>query len=312
MYKLCVLMSTYNGEEFLREQIDSVLEQIDVDAKLLIRDDGSCDRTCEIIEEYAEIYPNKVMICCAEKGANLGYNKSFFLLLKYANEVLENEFDFLAFSDQDDVWKEDKLVKACEKMDGLDDEAVYFSQKIIVDSVLKPIGEDLCNYHGVFEDFYDRSNASGCTMVINRKYIDTLADQELLECPYTYDSYIYRSAIVCGYHICYDSESFIYYRQHGGNAIGAWKKEERWYQKFKKYNVIFAPKEHFYQKCAAYILEHNKKGASENNAEKVKLLLDYDGNFIHKINLMWSYWLQSKSDLNRKLIIEMRMLFNII
>ena len=97
-------MSTYNGEKYLKEQIDSILSQEGVDVRLYIRDDGSSDRTTDILASYQEHKNVKI-----EKGNNLGFAKSFLTALDECDEA-----DYYAFSDQDDVWEKDKLSTAME------------------------------------------------------------------------------------------------------------------------------------------------------------------------------------------------------
>ena len=81
MDKVAVLMSTYNGETYLEEQINSILKQKNIDVELIIRDDGSTDNTVAIIEEYMDIYDNITFF----KGNNKGYANSFLSLLKIKN-----------------------------------------------------------------------------------------------------------------------------------------------------------------------------------------------------------------------------------
>ena len=78
--KVAVIMSTYNGELFIREQLDSILNQTYKNIEIVVRDDGSKDKTVEIIKEYMQKYPNIVL----HQGENLGFIKSFFELLKLA------------------------------------------------------------------------------------------------------------------------------------------------------------------------------------------------------------------------------------
>ena len=108
--KIVVLLSTYNGENYLKEQIDSILNQksshhID----LMVRDDGSSDGTIEILKSYEEEYPGRIKVHFKE---NVGYIKSYFELIREAEG-----YDYYALSDQDDIWLEDKMetaIEACE------------------------------------------------------------------------------------------------------------------------------------------------------------------------------------------------------
>ena len=97
-----VVLSSYNGEKYLRSQIDSILAQKDVQLYLHIRDDGSKDDSTNILSEYSERFSN----VSYEVGDNIGYTKSFLTALKNAPKA-----DFYAFADQDDVWDEFKIAK---------------------------------------------------------------------------------------------------------------------------------------------------------------------------------------------------------
>ena len=102
MKKVCVLMSTYNGEKYLKEQIDSILKQKGVKVNLLVRDDGSTDNTLSLLEEYKK--KGLLDYCC---GSNMKPARSFMELLSIAPDS-----DYYAFSDQDDYWEHDKLFNA--------------------------------------------------------------------------------------------------------------------------------------------------------------------------------------------------------
>ena len=111
--KVCVLISTYNGEKFLDEQIASILAQKGVEVDILVRDDGSSDMTCSLLERWQKEGKLKWY-----KGENLGFARSFMNLLKTASV-----YDYYAFCDQDDVWLPEKLKKACfvDDIEGLDE-----------------------------------------------------------------------------------------------------------------------------------------------------------------------------------------------
>ena len=99
-----VLISTYNGEKYIREQIESILAQSYPDIRIYVRDDGSKDDTAKILWEYSE----KKLIRFV-RGRNVGYGRSFGRLLRIAKEG-----DFWAFCDQDDIWLPDKVKWAVE------------------------------------------------------------------------------------------------------------------------------------------------------------------------------------------------------
>lgn len=138
--KVNILMSTYNGQRFLAQQLDSVLNQTYKDWTLLIRDDGSSDRTPEIIADYASRDP-RIHFINPDKRENLGVVKNFYTLLKY------QEADFYFFCDQDDVWLPEKLEFQMEellsespsipKMVYMDLKVVDVNLNVINDSMIK-------------------------------------------------------------------------------------------------------------------------------------------------------------------------------
>ena len=106
--KVLVLMSTYNGEKFIEDQINSIENQkLSIPLDILIRDDGSLDGTIEVIKKLNLKYHNIKLV----EGKNLGCNASFFELFKLACG-----YKYYAISDQDDIWLDDKLEKGINKI----------------------------------------------------------------------------------------------------------------------------------------------------------------------------------------------------
>lgn len=97
-----ILLATYNGEEYLRQQIDSIICQSYTNWRLIIRDDSSSDGTLAIIKDYVKRYLNKIILV-DENTPNLGSSKSFIRLLDFVSN------DYFMFTDQDDVWLPNKV-----------------------------------------------------------------------------------------------------------------------------------------------------------------------------------------------------------
>ena len=218
---IAVIMSTYNGELYLAEQIDSILNQEDVDFKLFIRDDGSVDSTPDILLEYSQKYSN-VFFCNQGERKNIGIKDSFLCLLKEVAEC-NTQIEYFAFADQDDIWKKDKLKSALARLletRETNNPKLYYSNKTFVDKQLNLITEEKIKFYGDFFDVLWASQASGCTMVFNR----ALAICSQIKNPsgelYLHDSWIYRLAVLCGADIVFDSQSHILYRQHEKNTCG--------------------------------------------------------------------------------------------
>ena len=163
MDKVAILMSTYNGAKYLREQIDSILFQKGVEVTLYIRDDGSSDGTIDIVKEYAQKYQNIIWTM----GKNVGVGNSFMQLIYDCPD----DYDYYAFSDQDDIWLEDKLKVAIDSIKQRDTPALYASNQMLVDengtqiSLRYPNDYDMQNS---VEAQFQINRISGCTFVFNK------------------------------------------------------------------------------------------------------------------------------------------------
>ena len=121
LYNVQVIMSTYNGEKYIEEQIQSIFNQKECNVSLLVRDDGSTDKTIEIVKELSLKYNIKLI-----QGENLRAAKSFLEAIKFTDE----ENDFFAFSDQDDVWLDDKLLNAIKCIEKYNDKILLYASNL--------------------------------------------------------------------------------------------------------------------------------------------------------------------------------------
>lgn len=212
--KTVILMSTYNGEKFIREQLNSLLQQT-VDVSIEIRDDGSCDGTWDILCEYAE-KNGEIHI---SKGENLGYAKSFWTIMQNAPKA-----DFYAFCDQDDVWDKDKLEiaqKALEK-ENRDIPLLYFSDVRVTDEKLNIIKNGMIEEMPVdYAHSLIKNIAPGCTFVFNNKALEFLKHYDIGKYPIDIHDWTAYRIIACLGKVVFDKTSHISYRQHGKNALGA-------------------------------------------------------------------------------------------
>ena len=213
MFNTCILLSTYNGERYLREQLDSLLLQ---QADIIIRDDGSNDNTLGIITDFCNRFPDRVKIL--ETTGNMGVAMSFITLLRYA---VSQAYDYCFFCDQDDVWLPEKCARALQKIGTADAPALYFSRKKIVDGDLRPMDAlDRVSYRGDFWDCFAYSNVYGCTMCLNKPLAELAIKNDYTGKRYLHDAFIYRMAITVGATVIYDDWESLLYRQHGGNVVG--------------------------------------------------------------------------------------------
>lgn len=221
MRRVQVLMSTYNGEKFLDEQIRSIVAQKGVEVSILVRDDGSTDSTSAILDKW-----QASGVLSWYSGKNLRSALSFMNLLCNAPDA-----DFYAFCDQDDFWLPEKLAAAVEILEPHAGEyALYMSSLTLTDAGLNVYGEMKINHLLTPGEAVVTNPATGCTMVFNKLLKDFVVQRS----PATllmHDDWVYKACIFMGGFVYADQRSFIYYRQHGNNVVGAkdglWRRIKR-------------------------------------------------------------------------------------
>lgn len=212
---VCVLLSTYNGTEFLKEQVISIFRQEKVNVSLYIRDDGSQDHTVDIIKEA---FPTEKFDFVA--GENLGAGKSFMELLF---SVIDSgkSFDYYAFADQDDIWLPEKLETAIELLKETDEPVLYCSNLVkYINGEEK--GVFYKNYSAFsLKDHIVRNDMRGCTFVFNSAFANIIRSVgmpcDVLLRWRNHDAWIYLLACLYA-KIIYDDNAHILYRIHGTNA----------------------------------------------------------------------------------------------
>lgn len=212
--KVVILMSTYNGENYIKQQLDSILEQDYDNIEVLVRDDGSTDRTTEILRKYEQQHDNLRVIY----GHNKGVIDSFFTLLCQA----DSSAAYYAFSDQDDIWLKDKIsaaVQAIGRENG--------NLPVLYATEVQPIDEEgnllkkavLSNHiRPCFSNALVENVCVGCTTVMNRNAFLLLKDKKP-EYTIMHDFWVYL-VVSCFGKVIYDHTPHIHYRQHGGNVLG--------------------------------------------------------------------------------------------
>ncbi|TPK91793.1 glycosyltransferase family 2 protein [Mesorhizobium sp. B2-4-17] len=211
--KIAVLMSVFNGATFLEEQILSILSQERVSVSIYIRDDGSTDKTPELLNSFKKDHLNVHVI----EGENLGVTRSFLSMLR----LWGFDADYFAFSDADDVWQPRKLYEAYLLLCTLpqDSPALYCGQLEFVDRNLNHLGWGTKVRRPLsFQNALVESRASGATCMFNRGAFERLC-QLSFNRAVLHDAWIYLVIAAFG-NVIFDHRAFIRYRQHGANAIG--------------------------------------------------------------------------------------------
>lgn len=266
--KIQILLSTYNGEKYLRQQLDSIIGQRDVDFNLLIRDDGSSDRTLKILKNYAR----KDKRITFYEGKNIGASASFFELISKAGDA-----DYYSFCDQDDVWDDDKLISAIEAI-----EKKAPGHPILYYSNLKIVDEDLHYYRMAHATPHIQDNkycavvgnmAHGCTMVLNQEAMELIKRRTPKACE-MHDWWVFLVLSFFG-ELIYDFDGHISYRQHRDNLAGAYLDKITWKFVLRRIHTLMNPEGEPRYTLARNLLNCYGDIMSREDYLKIKEFVDY-------------------------------------
>lgn len=222
--KVDILMATYNGEKYLKEQIDSILNQTHPNFSLHISDDKSSDSTRAILEEYAS-RDKRIVLHFQEN--NLGYIKNFeFLITKSTSK-------YIMLSDQDDVWLQNKVELTLQKIiqEKLD---LVITDLEVVDKDINLIHKSYFHFSNMklksglpLGNYLFRNPAVGCTLMFHSNLKNNILPFPELKHPYyVHDWYIYIIGEAYG-KVGFLMIPLIKYRQHGNNNIGMHRTKKR-------------------------------------------------------------------------------------
>jgi len=218
-----VLLATYNGGPFLKEQLDSLLCQMEQNFCVLVQDDGSKDNTPDILEDYVKDHSEKVRLVSGP--AHEKSPKGNFMSL-----LMESSSEYVMFSDQDDVWDEDKvsltlnLMRDGEGQYGQACPLLVHTDLRVADADLRPIAPSFWRYQKLdgnpsLSRLLAQNSITGCTMMINRALVELLmkapAEDMLM-----HDWWAALLAASMGHILTVDKPTMSY-RQHAKNQLGA-------------------------------------------------------------------------------------------
>ena len=277
---VCVVMSAYNGEKYIKRQIDTIYRQKNVRIIMVVRDDGSTDNTIGVLKELNNKYHTIQII----EGENVGFAKSFCKALKAASEA-----DYYAFSDQDDIWHDDKLIKGITELEKHNSEKplLFYSNRMSVTENLEPIGS-------VSKDNRPTSRigalcqnyVAGCVMLFNRaaKEILTKYEPNYPEGKYwSHDFWTGCLLFITG-EVYYSDECLMDYVRYdnsvssGGNIILTHK---------RKIKDFFYGKA-LYENHAHNLLAGYSEYFDDYEKEFLIMLRDYKKNFKYKLKIIFN------------------------
>lgn len=220
--RLSVALCTYNGERYLREQLDSLVAQTRQPDEVIICDDCSTDATTDLARDFAARAPFPVHLLV--NGHNVGSTKNFERAIEHCTGEL------IALADQDDVWCPEKLARSEQALLAAPRADIVFSDAYVVDEMLRPLGTTLwgnlgfgpdlrrrIQHDNAFRVLFSRTVVTGATMVFRGRVRDLV-----LPIPATvvHDSWIALLVSAISDLVLID-EPLMYYRQHAANQIGA-------------------------------------------------------------------------------------------
>lgn len=274
--KLIVLMSTYNGEKYIREQLDSLINQDLKPYKILIRDDGSKDNTVCILEEYASKY-NYIEYYC---GKNLGPAKSFWELINNCPEA-----DYYSLCDQDDVWFSNKLSSAVSMLEKENKKIplLYAGRFTLTDEKLYPLNSNVSKLYS-FTDFAHSliyHTAPGCTFVFNDEARKQIVKYDVnKEYCVIHDAIIHKIVTMFGKMVL-DETPHMLYRQHSNNVYGLTA------NKFAEFvhrisSFLSGNVKNYRSNYAKSLLNVYSRECSMENKELLNIVGNYVGNIYYK------------------------------
>lgn len=245
MKNVLVLMATYNGEKYLREQLESLFAQKDVRISVLVRDDGSGDGTCDILQQYQDA--GKLTWYT---GEHLNVQKGFFDLMKHAAAL---NAEYIAFCDQDDVWDPDKLKTAVDSICqyGQEIPALYYCGQRLVDGEMNFLADHILNEKRSLTTRFVLSDFAGCTGVFNGKLLQEVMDFEP-EYMLMHDTWILKVCLCLGGAVVVDPQPHMSYRQHGGNTVGLRRSIPAYLKQVKQYLTVYKVEEQMVELLRGY------------------------------------------------------------
>lgn len=297
MKKVKVLLATYNGENYIEEQINSILVQVNVSVDIMVADDGSKDNTLGIIKDK---FPH---ISIKENKPSTGSAANNFLKMLVETDF-EEKFDYIAFSDQDDIWLSKKLDQAVhqlkeQKADLYCSNLTKWDMKTGEYSLLKK------DFPQKKFDYIFEGGSAGCTYVFTkslgyklRDFVQKLDVSDWEE--FSHDWLIYFFARSRDYKVFIDGNSYIHYRIHNNNVHGH-------LNKLSIKSII----DKFSKVLRGYHREHIKNYIKylDKNSEAYTVANDFLGNYFQRNRMIWKYNTQLMRDKKKFMVF---LLLNII
>lgn len=280
-----VMMATYNGEKYLEEQLQTIINQDDVNVIMYARDDGSTDHTMDVLKKHIPI--DRIL-----QGNHDGSADNFWNLLRYVSENCKEEY--YAWADQDDIWDSDKLKVAIERLRLATNDnkkpALYSSNNRKIDSngnAIVSIDEPEIHLSTLAQVLI-KSNVQGATMVFNRE-LTVLASQftpEFKKHRLYHDAWLHKLCYALDGIIIFDESPHISYRIHQDNVIGKIQQRGSAISRFN--NVFKVQNPEYSSYIALTLLKQYKKYLPTDSIKVLKYMVEYKNNHAYKRKIIFS------------------------
>jgi glycosyltransferase involved in cell wall biosynthesis len=238
--KVAILLGTFHGQQYLAEQLNSFADQTHSNWEVWASDDGSKDRTLEILESFKATWPaNRLSI---QAGPGKGFVSNFLALT--CNAGIQAEY--YAYSDQDDIWDANKLERALQWLESIPASvpALYCARTRLVDANNKELGFSALFGNPRFSNALVQSIAGGNTMVFNNAARKLLLQAGAQLSVVYHDWWTYLAVTGCGGKVFFDAAPTLRYRQHSANLVGmnsSWRArlqrmQKLWQGQHRKWN----------------------------------------------------------------------------
>lgn len=268
--KVSILLATCNSENYIKEQLDSLLGQTYGSISITVSDDTSTDKTVDIINEYMKNHENITLV--KSETPLKSPQANFWFLLKNAPES-----DYYMFCDHDDVWLKEKVEKTLNKMLETEDNcpALVHSDLFVADENLNIISPSMIKSQGLnkcpaLENSLIQSSVTGCTVMINNSLKNLALKKQDVKDMIMHDWFLTVLCLTFG-KIGFVDEPLILYRQHGNNQVGA--------KDTKSLNYIFK---------RAFELSKNKKSIRDTYLQ-AKTIIDVYGNETENLKIVEAF-----------------------
>lgn len=227
-----IVMASYNGEKYIREQIDSILASTYTDWSLTVFDDCSTDKTVSIVKEYASRFPERIFFYKSDvnKGSTRTFLEGLMKLYAHEEKSSSNKPSYFMFADQDDIWLKDKIEKtldimhANERKYGKDTPLLVYTDAVVVDKNLRFKKN---SFHGMthlnckkndLAHLMMENKCMGCTCMMNAPLVQLV--EKIPDDIRLHDWWMVLLAATFG-RVCSSSWQSMLYRQHGNNQVGS-------------------------------------------------------------------------------------------